>query len=330
MSPAVLSGMLRTLKTERCSNLLVGFETMDDAGVYRVSPDLAIISTCDFITPPVDNPAWFGRIAAANALSDVYAMGGCPILALNLVMFPTKKLDKQILKAILEGSYEKIIEAGAALGGGHSVDDLEPKYGLAVTGVVHPDKVLTNGGAKPGDGLILTKPIGTGVLFNANRAGKISWSVIESMLPIVAGLNKRALEIASNFTVHALTDVTGFGLAGHALEMAKASGIRITLSLPRVLVYEGAYEMYQKSLTTGSNKPNRSICKGLIKFDKGIKSTQQEILFDPQTSGGLLIALPIEKASALVQALREAGIAWASVIGEVEKGKPFIFVKSML
>lgn len=327
MSPAVLSGMLSGLETTECPELLVGFQTMDDAGVYRVSHDLAIISTCDFITPPVDDPVWFGRIAAANALSDVYAMGGRPILALNLVMFPAKKLDQKILKAILEGSYEKVVEAGAALGGGHSVDDLEPKYGLAVTGVVHPDKVLTNSGAKPGDGLILTKPLGTGVLFNANRTGKISWTVIESILPIVAGLNKKTLEIGSNFSVHAMTDVTGFGLAGHALEMAKASQVRINLALAQAHVYEGAYEMYQKGVTTGSNKPNRSICKRLIKFDKGIKPKQQEILFDPQTSGGLLISLPMAKAGALVQALKEAGIVWASVVGSVEEGKPFINVK---
>jgi selenide,water dikinase len=299
---------------------------MDDAGVYRVSPDLAVISTCDFITPPVDDPMWFGRIAAANALSDVYAMGGRPILALNLVMFPSKKLDKQILKAILAGSYEKVIEAGAALGGGHSVDDLEPKYGLAVTGVVHPDKVLTNAGAKPGDALVLTKPLGTGVLFNANRARKIPWALTESILPIVAELNKKAIETASNYKIHALTDVTGFGLAGHMLELAKASRVRMTLALSQVHVYEGAYEMYQKGITTGSNKPNKAICKGLIKFEKDIKPQEQEILFDPQTSGGLLISLPVEDAHVLVQALRMANIPWASVIGMVEAGEPFIAV----
>jgi selenide,water dikinase len=330
MSPAVLSGVLNGLETDRCPDLLVGFDTMDDAGVYRVSPDLAVISTCDFITPPVDDPAWFGRIAAANALSDVYAMGGRPILALNLVMFPSKKLGKEVLKAILAGSYEKVIEAGAALGGGHSVDDLEPKYGLAVTGVVHPDKVLTNAGAKPGDALVLTKPIGTGVLFNANRAGKIPRTLTESMLPTVAALNKKALETASNYTIHALTDVTGFGLAGHALEIAKASQVRMTLALSQVRVYEGAYEMYQKGITTGSNKPNRAICKGLISFEKDIKPREQEILFDPQTSGGLLISLPIEEAHALVQAMRMADIPWASVIGVVEAGKPFINVKRKL
>ena len=208
---------------------MVGFDTCDDAAVYRLSPEIALISTVDYITPPVDDPYWFGQIAAANSLSDVYAMGGKPLIALNLVMFPLKKLDKWYLKEILRGGNDKVIEAGASMGGGHSVDDNEPKYGLAVTGVVHPDRILTNCGAKEGDVLILTKPIGTGVLFNACRSKKLSFKELELILPQVASLNRKALDIALEFDVHACTDITGFGIIGHTLEMAKGSRKQINL-----------------------------------------------------------------------------------------------------
>ena len=207
---------------------MVGFETRDDAAVYRLSADTAFISTVDFITPPVDDPYWFGQISAANSLSDVYAMGGKPLTALNLVMFPSKKLDMELLKEILHGGCDKVLEAGASMAGGHSVDDNEPKYGLAVTGVVHPDQILTNRGAKQGDDLILTKPLGTGVLFNACRSKKLPWHELELILPQVAALNRRAVEIALSFDVHACTDVTGFGLMGHTLEVAKGSGVERT------------------------------------------------------------------------------------------------------
>ena len=195
--------------------MLVGFETNDDAAVYRLSEDHALVSTVDFITPPVDDPVWFGRIAAANSLSDVYAMGGRPLTALSLVMFPAKKLGLEVLRGILQGGYEKVAEAGASLCGGHSVEDEEPKYGLAVTGLVNPRRILTNTGVRPGDVLILTKPIGTGVLFNANRSRKLPWSELEPVLTEVAALNRLALEVALPFEISACTDVTGFGLLGH-------------------------------------------------------------------------------------------------------------------
>ncbi|HMK51466.1 MAG TPA: selenide, water dikinase SelD, partial [Thermodesulfobacteriota bacterium] len=245
-------------------NLLVGFETCDDAAVYRLSDDLAFISTVDFITPPVDDPYSFGQIAAANALSDVYAMGGRPLTALNLVMFPTKKLDASILREILRGGCDKVSEAGASVAGGHSVDDYEPKYGLAVTGVIHPDHILTNCGAKEGDALILTKPLGTGVLFNACRSRKLRWRDLEVILPEVASLNKKAMEIALNFDIHACTDITGFGIIGHCLEMAKGSGVQINLLYDKLPFYPYAVDMYHKGEKTGSNKGNRKLAEGLL------------------------------------------------------------------
>ena len=212
----MLSEVLAGLPRSADPNLLVGFETADDASVYRVSPEIAIISTVDYITPVVDDPVWFGRIAAANSLSDVWAMGGRPIMALNVVNFPAKDLDLGLLRDMLRGGAEKVVEAGACLAGGHSVEDPEPKYGLAVTGVVHPDRVLANCGARPGDAIVLTKPLGNGVLFNANRARKYPYADLErEVLPVTAALNMAACEAGLKHEIHALTDITGFGISGH-------------------------------------------------------------------------------------------------------------------
>jgi len=305
----------------------VGFETSDDAAVYRVAPDLAVISTVDFITPPVDDPVWFGRIAAANALSDVYAMGGRPIVALNLVMFPSKELDMGLLKDMLTGGFEKVQEAGAALAGGHSVDDLEPKYGLAVTGTVHPDRVLTNANAKPGDALVLTKPLGTGVLFNACRSKKLPFRELEPLLPKIAALNKAAIETALAFEVHSCTDITGFGVLGHTLEMAKGSGVLIQLAYDKLPFHPYALEMYRKGETTGSNKSNRKIADGFWEKKRQLDRHAEELLFDPQTSGGLLLSLPASQANELVRKLKLAGVEDAVVVGEVVAGeKPAIVV----
>jgi len=298
-------------------NLLVGFETCDDAAVYRLSENIAFISTVDFITPPVDDPYWFGQIAAANALSDVYAMGGKPLTALNLIMFPTQKLDVSFLKEILRGGCDKVSEAGASIAGGHSVDDNEPKYGLAVTGVIHPDHILTNCGAKEGDALILTKPLGTGVLFNACRSKKLPFRDLEQILPTVASLNKKAIEVALNFDIHACTDITGFGIIGHSLEMAKGSGIQVNLFYDRLQFYPNALQMYRRGETTGSNKANRKLAEGLFKKIKKLSREEEELLFDPQTSGGLLLSLPSDKSDSLIQELKKAGIESAALIGEV-------------
>lgn len=295
----------------------MGFDTSDDAAVYRVAPDLAVISTADFITPPVDDPRWFGRIAAANALSDVYAMGGRPVIALNLVMFPSKKLDKGLLKELLAGGFEKVQEAGASLAGGHSVDDLEPKYGLAVTGVVHPDKVLTNCTARPGDALVLTKLLGTGVLFNACRSKKLPYRDLEPLLPHIAALNRTAMETALRFEIHACTDMTGFGVLGHILEMARGSKVRIELAFGRLPVHPYVFDMYRKGETTGSNKANRSMAEGWWEKRAQLSREEEELLFDPQTSGGLLLSLPAEQAGELVQQLKQEGVQDAVVVGEV-------------
>ena len=295
----------------------MGFDTCDDAAVYRLSGDVAFISTVDFITPPVDDPYWFGQIAAANALSDVYAMGGRPLTALNLVMFPMKILDASLLKEILRGGYEKVSEAGASVAGGHSVDDNEPKYGLAVTGVVHPDHILTNCGAQGGDALILTKPLGTGVLFNACRSKELPWPDLELILPEIASLNKNAIEIALDFNVHACTDITGFGLIGHSLEMAKGSRAQIDLFYDKLPFYPNALQMYRRGETTGSNKANRRLAEGLLNRIRKLSREEEELLFDPQTSGGLLLSVPSEKAEALVMELKKAGIKSAALIGEV-------------
>jgi len=305
----------------------VGFETSDDAAVYRLTPEIAFISTVDYITPPVDDPYWFGQIAAANSLSDVYAMGGKPLTALNLVMFPSKQLDMGLLKEILRGGSDKIIEAGAAMAGGHSVDDNEPKFGLAVTGRVHPDRILTNRGCRTGDALILTKPLGTGVLFNAGRSGKLPYPDLEAVLPLVAALNAKAIETALEFEIHACTDITGFGILGHALEMAKGSGVQIELDYNRLPFYPNALKMYQQGETTGSNQANRKLADGFWKMAHGRSVEEEELLFDPQTSGGLLLSLPAAQADELLTALREAGVDTAARVGQVVGGgKPFVKV----
>ncbi len=295
--------------------------------MYRLSSNIAVISTVDFITPPVDDPYWFGQIAAANSLSDIYAMGGKPITALNLVMFPTKKLDIGFLRDILRGGNDKVIEAGASLAGGHSVDDNEPKYGLAVTGIVHPDKILTNSGAKEGDVLILTKPLGSGVLFNASRSKKLPYYELEAILPQIAALNKATIEIAVNFDIHACTDVTGFGIIGHILELAKGSGSQINLSYKDIPFYPNALEMYMKGETTGSNKANRKLSEGFLKIDKRLSEKEEELLFDPQTSGGLLLSLPEFQSHELINQLKKQGIDNVVKIGEViASNKPFVHI----
>ncbi len=305
----------------------MGFDTSDDAAVYRISPEIALISTVDYITPPVNDPYWFGQIAAANSLSDVYAMGGKPLTALNLVMFPSKKLDMSFLKDILRGGSDKVLEAEASMAGGHSVDDNEPKYGLAVTGSVHPDRILTNCGSRAGDALILTKPLGTGVLFNANRSGRLPYRELEAILPRVAALNRQAIETALKFEVHAGTDVTGFGLMGHALELARGSGVQINLIYENLPFYPNALRMYRKGETTGSNKANRKLAEGAWELAAQRSAEEQELLFDPQTSGGLLLAVPDSQADDLISLLKKEGLETAVRVGEVvASDKPFIRV----
>jgi selenide,water dikinase len=305
----------------------VGYDTSDDAAVYRISAEIALISTVDYITPPVNDPYWFGQIAAANSLSDVYAMAGKPLTALNLVMFPATKLDMSFLKEILRGGNDKVLEAGACLAGGHSVDDHEPKYGLAVTGSVHPERILTNGGARVGDVLILTKPLGTGVLFNANRSGKLPYRELEAILPQVAALNRGAMEVALRFDVHACTDVTGFGILGHTLEIARASDVQIDLFYDELPFYANALEMYRKGENTGSNKANRKMVKGF--WDESSKKSEAEesLLFDPQTSGGLLLIVAESQSEDVIAELKSTGVETAVRIGKVlARGHPHLRV----
>ena len=297
----------------------MGIETADDAAVYRLSDEIAMINTVDFITPPVDDPYWFGQISAANSISDIYSMGGKPLTALNLVMFPSKQLDMGVLKEILRGGHDKVVEAGACLVGGHTVDDEEPKYGLSVSGTVHPDRVITNAGAQPGDALILTKPLGSGVLFNAVRSGKLAFTDLErDVLPMLAALNGPAMEVALRFDLHACTDVTGFGILGHLLEVAHGCNARVTVEFANLPFYPHAAAMYKKGETTGSNKANREmVARHRLEIHCSLDPVAEELLYDPQTSGGLILAVPDGQADDLVSALHEAGVATAVRIGGI-------------
>ncbi len=278
-----------------------------------------MINTVDFITPPVDDPYWFGQISAANSISDVYSMGGKPLTALNVVMFPSKHLDMGFLKDILRGGHDKVVEAGACLVGGHTVDDEEPKYGLCVNGVVHPDRVITNAGSQPGDGLILTKPLGSGVLFNAVRSGKLPFKELErNTLPSLAALNGPAMEAALKYDLHACTDITGFGILGHLIEVAHGCDARIVVKYGALPFYQAALEMYGKGETTGSNKANREmVAKHHLQMSTTLTTAEEELLYDPQTSGGLLLSLPEPQVDALLSDLRETGVISAVRIGEV-------------
>lgn len=294
----------------------MGFDHSDDAAVYRLSDDIACISTVDFITPPVDDPLWFGRIAAANSLSDVYAMGGRPVSALNLVMFPSDVLGNDVLKEILRGGLQKVQEAGAVLAGGHSIEDAEPKYGLSVTGVVHPERILKNQGVRPSDVIILTKPIGSGVLFNARRSGRLPEAAMAELLPKIAQLNRTAIETALRFDVHACTDVTGFGVLGHMMEMVQGTSVGLRLEFAAIPQYANAIKMYEAGEMTLSNVKNHLLGKDDISFETRLSYAQSELLVDPQTSGGLLIAVSAETADELIRNLHEAGVTDAAIVAE--------------
>jgi len=286
---------LEDLTLPRDPRLLVGLATGDDAGVYKIREDLALIQTIDFITPVVDDPFLFGQIAVANALSDVYAMGGDPVTALNVVCFPACQLDMTVLKAILAGGLEKMKEAEVILVGGHSVDDLELKYGLSVTGVVHPEMVVTNAGARPGDLLFLTKPLGLGIVATAVKGGLAHARVARRAGEIMATLNREASRAMVERGVHACTDVTGFGLVGHALEMARASGVTLEVELERLPLIEEAVDYASMGLIPGGAYDNQECYKARVEYSRDPGDLEM-FLYDPQTSGGLLIALPPDEA----------------------------------
>jgi len=303
----------------RDERILVGADTADDAGVFRFG-DRALVATADFITPVCDDPRRFGRVAAANALSDVWAMGGTPLFALNLCCFPLlDPPDDQALTGILEGAAEALADAGAALIGGHSVRDPELKFGLAVIGEADPGRLLTNAGALPGDRLLLTKPLGTGVLVNAFKVDKIDEAGLEPALREMERLNAEASRLALEHGVHAATDVTGFALAGHALGMARASSVGLRMEFARLPVHDGFFDLVKRGISTGCTGANEANVASLLTDRLGLDRVRRELLFDPQTSGGLLLSTPPENAGALLDALLAGGHR-AAAIGEVLPG----------
>lgn len=297
-------------------DLLVGMESSDDAGVYRINEDTAIIQSLDFFTPIVDSPYDFGRIAAANALSDIYAMGGQPVTAMNIVCFPADDLPETVLKQTLEGGLDKINESGALLVGGHSVDDAEFKYGLSVTGIVHPEKILTNCGAKTGDILILTKPVGLGVLATAVKGGIADQAALEKMVETSAQLNRKAAEISRRFSPTACTDITGFGLAGHIFEMARAGKKQISLDAKSVPVIPQALEYGEMGMFPAGAYTNKKHFSGEVQIDGSLDDILADLMFDPQTSGGLAVALDPGRAEECLSVMRNEGIE-AAIIGEI-------------
>jgi selenide,water dikinase len=298
-------------------DLLVGRNTADDAGVMRVRPDLALIQTLDFFTPIVDDPHTFGRIAAANALSDVYAMGGKPLTAMNVVCFPRKTLSLDVLREVLLGGQEIVEQAGALLVGGHSVEDPELKYGLSVTGTVHPDRVITNAGAKPGDRLILTKPLGTGVLATAIKGGMAPPEAEAEAVRWMTILNRDAAEAMQEAGVNACTDVTGFGLLGHALELAAASGVTLEIASSRVPIIPGARDLAAMGMIPAGSFANRKFCERAVTVEDGVDSLLVDLLADAQTSGGLLICVAQSNAAALHEALDSRQIPHHEIGGAV-------------
>lgn len=309
---------MRSLPRNTDPALLVGFDTCDDAAVYRLDEQTALVLTADVITPPVDDPYVFGQIAAANALSDVFAMGGRPIVCLNLVGFPSSKLAPVVLERILAGALSKITEAGAVLAGGHTTEDEEPRFGLSVTGLVHPERYWSNCGARPGDALVLTKPIGSGVLFNAHRKRRVSEAAMAACLETTVALNRVPAEVLQRYEVHAATDVTGFGFAGHALEMARGSGVTLRMEVGEIPMLPEAAEHYERGTSTGVNAFNRQMVEPHARFAADLPWWHQEVLVDPQTNGGLLAAVAAERVDELVAELRAAGVVHARRVGGVE------------
>jgi selenide, water dikinase len=309
--------VLRRLPRTQDPRALVGHETHDDAAVYRLSDTEAVVETVDFFTPVVDDPFLFGRIAAANALSDIWAMGARPLFALNLVGFPVAKLPLDTLGEILRGGADAAQEAGIPILGGHSIDDPEPKYGMAVTGIVHPDRVLRNVGARAGDRLLLTKPLGSGIVTTAIKRGIADAELVQRTVRVMAALNRKAGEVlAASGAVHALTDVTGFGLLGHAWEMAQGSAASLRLRLAAIPVLDGVRALAAQDVVPGGSKANLAWVAPHVRFDEAVDAPTRAVLADAQTNGGLLAAIAPDRFEAVMDALRQAGVQ-AHAIGEV-------------
>jgi len=320
LSPGDLDRALCGLDLPVDDNLIVGLERADDAGVYKISDDLALVQTLDFFPPMVDDPYAFGRIAAANALSDIYAMGGTPKTAMNIVAFPSKSMDISILRSMLDGGLDALREAGVVLAGGHTVDDLELKYGLSVTGFIHPDKILTKKSLRLGDKLILTKPLGTGIACTAIKAGIASDETVEKVTRLMSSLNREAAMVMEDYSVSACTDITGFGFLGHLAEMVVDSGMGMHIRSDAVPVHHEALEWAAMGLIPAGAYNNRRFRGSFVSFKPDLPQTIQDIFFDPQTSGGLLIAVAAEEARELQSALIASGISDAEIVGEVTAG----------
>lgn len=323
----MLDSVLGKLARQHDPNVLIGFDTADDAGVYQLTPELALVQTVDFFTPIVDDPYTFGQIAATNALSDVYAMGGRPISALTLACFPESG-DITILEQMLAGGLSKMVEANCTIIGGHSIKDDEIKLGYAVTGTVHPARVLANSGAKPGDRLIFTKAIGTGVISTAIKRGHAEFDWVRGAAHAMTTLNKASAEVVTSgdFAVHAMTDVTGFGLIGHAREMAKGSGVSLRLYASRVPLLEGALECVRHGCVPGGLKSNRGFAEGCVEYADEVPEDVRTLLYDPQTAGGLLISVAASDGARLVARLGDAGVNTVEIGEAMEKRKPMIAV----
>ncbi len=323
LGPADLGAMLAGFEVATDPNLLVGISTGDDAGVYRINDDLAIVSTVDFFTPVVDDPFTYGQIAAANAMSDVYAMGGRPITALNLVCWPQSGLPREMLNEILRGGSQKAKEARVLVVGGHSVGDEEVKYGMAVTGVIDPKRVVRNVGAKVGDALVLTKPLGTGTLLTAFKRDRLAREYYDSAVATMLQLNARAAEVMLKYQVHAATDITGFGLTGHASKMADGSGVTLVFEESDLPLLPGAIECCRDGFIPGGATRNREFYGPQVKISEEVSDEMSAMAFDPQTSGGLLIAVPADEATPMVAELHRAGVSEACAIGRVTDSSGF-------
>ena len=320
--------MLRRLPTIQHPDVLVGTETSDDAGVFRLRDDLAIVNTVDFFTPIVDDPFVFGQIAAANAFSDIYAMGADPVTALNIVGFPKATMDLEVLGGVLEGGLDRAREAGAVVIGGHTIIDPELKYGMAVTGTVHPSKIVRNVGVRAGDALVLTKPLGTGIVTTALKQRKASAASVKAAVASMVALNRTASLVMREFDVHACSDVTGFSLLGHGTEMAMGSGVSLVFESSALPLLPGALRLAQGGYLTGGCKRNRAYLADKVTIDALVRPGYEDVAFDPQTSGGLLVALAPKPAARLVRALHAKGIAAAAVIGvAVERREAYVVLR---
>jgi selenium donor protein len=325
--PQYLEKVLRDLPVVFDKNVLIGSNNSDDAAVYKISPKIALVQSVDFFTPIVDDPYYFGAIAAANALSDIYAMGAKPIFALNIVGFPDHRLPMQVLKDILRGASDKAAEAGISILGGHTVEDTEPKFGMVVSGVVHPDKVLANSNAKAGDILILTKSIGTGIISTAVKNGLADQTIANKARDIMATLNARAAEVMADFTVSACTDITGFGLLGHLKELVEASAVEAEIYANQIPFIEGVYELAMAGAIPGGTNNNLDFVSKIVHWPDNISEVMKLMICDAQTSGGLLIAIPEAESETLLRALRTKGVETATIIGRIrKKGVPGIFM----